>query len=389
LQSIQADSYNRAVPLAGHATLTAVARPVRFDSTGKAAVIRQLVSRYRTAPPFIQNTLLAIAATIVAFLLMETVLWAREVFILQIKFRDVDASVMHIDLDDPDRWERFEWDERGNNVVHIRSENPVLLYELRPNSYIGTGMRTNEHGFRDDSFEKEKPVGTFRIAVLGDSITYGWNLIHEELYTEVLEEKLNALYDQRFEVCNFAINGYNAEQEAELLRTRVLDFDPDLVLIGYCGNDHIVGADGGLWVHFSRGWSRTTDQIQLLFRRIQDLFVAEKNIFTLSYEDMVASTRGADVPLAIVAFPHLGAKLKVQETIDYVRNGLQLPLLDLRPYIYKTDLDDTHFFDDVHPNAVGHRIAAERILDFLAEEALIPEAGVDNAAAVSQPEAAT
>ena len=52
-------------------------------------------------------------------------------------------------------------------------------------------------------------------------------------------------------ILNFAVPGYNTAQELAVLEDRALGFDPDVVLLLMCGNDHEasfrVDADG--WLH--------------------------------------------------------------------------------------------------------------------------------------------
>ena len=48
-------------------------------------------------------------------------------------------------------------------------------------------MKISSHGFRDQEYDIEKDVGTYRIAALGDSVTFGNRLLAEETYPEQLE----------------------------------------------------------------------------------------------------------------------------------------------------------------------------------------------------------
>ncbi|MDH3280039.1 MAG: SGNH/GDSL hydrolase family protein [Gammaproteobacteria bacterium] len=119
------------------------------------------------------------------------------------------------------------------------SENPVLGYELWPNSADGN-HRISDQGLRDEHYAVAKPDGVFRIAVIGDSITFGLRVAREANYTERLEYLLNAHMTgraARYEVLNFGVVGYNITQIAENLRARVSTYQPDLVIYGYCLND--------------------------------------------------------------------------------------------------------------------------------------------------------
>src|SRR5262245_62263521 len=126
------------------------------------------------------------------------------------------------------------------------SKNPMIGYEMQPHySYSGRAMRfydyhdrSNDLGFRDRDHPVAKPAGTFRIIVLGDSLTQGLGLPDqpEQIFTGVLERALLAR-GQRVEVLNFGISGYNTQQEVYTLKDKGLVFKPDLVILAYCLND--------------------------------------------------------------------------------------------------------------------------------------------------------
>ena len=120
------------------------------------------------------------------------------------------------------------------------SRNPVLRYELEPGSKAGRS-NINSHGMRDREYDLEKPAGTFRIAVIGDSIAYGFSLPERWSFSAQLEELLNNHYrsgdEPAIEVLNFGVTGYSFTQVMEALRSRALAFDPDLVIYAYSLND--------------------------------------------------------------------------------------------------------------------------------------------------------
>lgn len=115
--------------------------------------------------------------------------------------------------------------------------NPDLVF-YAPGSRKEVVGRLNAQGFRGDDFSLEKKPGTYRIACLGDSFTFGHGVRQEETFPSQLEKILNAeTRDGIFEVFNFGVGGYNTEQEAILLEEKVLSYDPDLVILQYLLND--------------------------------------------------------------------------------------------------------------------------------------------------------
>jgi len=98
-------------------------------------------------------------------------------------------------------------------------------------------LRTNALGFRDQEMSQQKPCGTFRVAVLGDSWTVGINVEREQTYPAVLARRLAEEFPRgRFEVLNFGLIGGTSAVGKRLL-PRVLAFEPDAVVLAYGAND--------------------------------------------------------------------------------------------------------------------------------------------------------
>jgi hypothetical protein len=97
-------------------------------------------------------------------------------------------------------------------------------------------VRINRHGFRDRERNFEKPAGTFRVAVLGNSWTEALQVPLEKTYPAVLEEELQKLAccgDKRVEVLNFGVAGYSTGQELLTLQQEVWKYKPDLILLAF------------------------------------------------------------------------------------------------------------------------------------------------------------
>lgn len=98
-------------------------------------------------------------------------------------------------------------------------------------------IRTNSMGIRSDrEFTFAKPDGVFRIAVLGDSFTFGYGVEAEQTYSALLERRLQKR-GINAEVLNLGVSGAGTAEELIMLKERGSKFDPDMVVLGYCTND--------------------------------------------------------------------------------------------------------------------------------------------------------
>jgi hypothetical protein len=85
-----------------------------------------------------------------------------------------------------------------------------------------------------------KDTERFRILFLGDSLIWSGETSSGELYTAVLERRLNARFSMdsnSFEIINAGIPGYTTYQELEFLKIYGIDMKPDLVVLGFVFND--------------------------------------------------------------------------------------------------------------------------------------------------------
>jgi lysophospholipase L1-like esterase len=128
-----------------------------------------------------------------------------------------------------------------NRATVRPSTNPRLRFELEPGSSVQAEVeyRVNAGGLRGPEVSIEKPQGVRRVALLGDSIAFGYWVADEDGLARQLESMLNEVRGPgpRVEVLNFGVPGYNLDQEIETLRSRALRFDPDVVVLAFCLND--------------------------------------------------------------------------------------------------------------------------------------------------------
>lgn len=294
-----------------------------------------------------------------------------------------------------------------------------LVYELRPDvqgTFLGAPYRTNEFGMRDGPTTIEKPPDVYRIALLGDSLGFGWRLPIEQGFADLLEGELQgAVGERRVEVLNFCVPGYNTAIEDACLRHRALAFDPDLIVVQYFHNDlylpnflldeptpprsYLVD-----WVRRRLAPPEAGDMTRLVpprsgdgesnhavaaWRRDPERVPAEY-AYMVGYEGVeaalrriraTAEARGVEVVFVVTGVPHPRCfvpgsnqplALPVDEPVRAIARDLGFRVLDLVPPTArrlladgKTDRDFILSDRDWHPNAYGHGIIAGLIADEL------------------------
>lgn len=143
--------------------------------------------------------------------------------------------------------------EVGLRVVGFRylilyREDADVGYSLRPGAEgwwsgegVETYIRVNSDGLRDREHSKEKPPGTLRVAVLGDSFAEALQVPAEAAFWSVAERRLQecaALGGRKVEFINFGVSGFSTARELILLRTHVRQYSPDVVVLLFTtGND--------------------------------------------------------------------------------------------------------------------------------------------------------
>jgi hypothetical protein len=118
----------------------------------------------------------------------------------------------------------------------------ILYYEyptkhLLPNQHTNT-VHINNEGFRGPDIIKEKNEDVFRIFVLGGSLTYGMFATSDETtYSGYLQKKFDESSEEyNIEIINAGVNAYDSSDVSYQIKTKLLDYQPDLFII-ITGND--------------------------------------------------------------------------------------------------------------------------------------------------------
>lgn len=297
------------------------------------------------------------------------------------------------------------------------AHDPELGWSLAPGSSgrftspeFEHDVSINSMGFRDREREAARPASIrARIAVLGDSFTWGHGVGDAEIFTVLLEALLPGV-----EVWNLGVSAYSTDQELLLLRRHLAPVAPDLVLVMVSRNDFAGNASQGWEAYPKPRFVQEGDSLRLVnvpvphprrggrtvtwLRRHSALVNGllwtlgadgpgleeplmsrpERVRLTLRILDLMdEEAREAGAALAVglvpsVAHVYYGEVPEVERRkYDPVRDWAadrEVPLIDLVPG-FRRVFDRTgghfHYARDKHWNREGHRLAAEEMAPLL------------------------
>ncbi len=292
----------------------------------------------------------------------------------------------------------FDWGKRGE------------FWRFRPGAQWKTSVgdhqvSINAYGLRDRELEDAEP-GTFRILVLGDSVTFGHGVAIDDAFVRRLEVAL-AGRQRRIEVLNAGIPGWSTRQQRIFYEDHSAGLRPDLVLVGFVLNDvteihrgviridpqreaivfEIVGTlarKSATVAAFKRGYETLRNPAERQIRAIQDLATREndpevRRAMDLAVAELralleVAHSRGDAFGLVVFPFRFQFS----QEGLDAPQRRLrqfaaaaEIPFLDTLPLLKKYPVEEV-LLDHDHFTPLGHRVVAEALRDWLDRESLIP-----------------
>jgi lysophospholipase L1-like esterase len=274
----------------------------------------------------------------------------------------------------------------------IASTNPVLMWEYRVNGQyrdfeFGFEIKTNRYGFRDRDYDStKKPHGFFRVAFIGDSVTLGFKVESDSILVRKFEMYANQMYTGFVtQALNFGVDGYNTIQIYELLKSKVLSFEPDKVVYMMSLNDFdLEGASGQKIRYFKKPKSFFIVKIEELRKRLSNkdyhLYHFDKNkhiVFRTIVEmkDLLKIHRTDFQIVILPVFAHSEKNFQryalahMHSEIARILNINAVEVLDLLDRFNQQDKPPQFYAHDIwHPNKAGHDFIAEQILQSVFKE---------------------
>jgi hypothetical protein len=120
----------------------------------------------------------------------------------------------------------------GNPPLYIA--DPEIGYLLAPNQNLrrrGNLFKINQYSMRSDNIERNKPDGTLRLFLLGDSIVNGgWWTDQKDILSEFIETEIAQMSDRPTEAINASANSWGPRNELAYLKKFGL-FDADILIL--------------------------------------------------------------------------------------------------------------------------------------------------------------
>jgi len=298
---------------------------------------------------------------------------------------------------------------------------------------FSTDVAINANGVRDDAIIGPKADGERRVLILGDSYVFAVQVPFRNTFGEQLESQLNASDNgSRWRVINGGVQGYGPVEEWLFYRNIAWEFQPDIVLIVVSvANDAIEAFDarakletGAVPVTTAAAQGRVTLRqiirasavLQLMRQRGDQLrarisaSVAERPLATYleqpppfvlqgfetaahAFGLIAESARNDGSRVAFILMParfeshdedfervsktvtSAGQSLRRHAAIDRFAEALRplhAPTLNLLPvFAAVDDPRRLHFTRNTHLSALGHRVTADAIMQFLKSQGVL------------------
>ena len=280
------------------------------------------------------------------------------------------------------------FDRRKNSFTGLKPDSEFML--------AGAPVRVNHEGFRDRDHARSKDPGVLRILLLGGSVSMGWGIHENERYPNLVEAALNerprleSIGRKGVEIINlaFAANGY--PDLISTLESVGLSYHPDLIMIELQERTRYYSSN--LWhavqngVTTAIGPAERAKNVSFFLYYLSSLahsFSQTKESYDVEFEGVTAGELeqvlgriqqiARPVPLVFLLHASLDGSAEATEHHRRFRGDLRAVSARLGASIVELnhESDALHFDDleifpgDLHPNARGHRIFADHLLQGL------------------------
>jgi D-alanyl-lipoteichoic acid acyltransferase DltB (MBOAT superfamily) len=294
-------------------------------------------------------------------------------------------NLLSVDRFNSQLWEVYmnkpaNWlDNDNTNLKHF--VGGFAQVELIPSFVRSTKYGTisiNRFGMRDQAYDQVPAPGTFRIAVLGASSVMGWGVGDGETFEALVEARLNR--DRvggtisRFELLNLGIPGYNPPQQL-VAAQKAFGFQPHMLFYVATGRESQRAAEyladvvkKGIEIPYpplrdivrAAGIDAGMDQAVAVKR----LLPHGEAIVAFVYHWIADESRARGIRPVWIFLPLIpeGSWQEVSAETRASAGAAGFEMIDLSGVFEGREAADISLAEwDSHPNALGHRLLAERL----------------------------
>jgi hypothetical protein len=317
-------------------------------------------------------------------------------------------KLLDVEQFNPELWEIYrtrpkDWTTLLQNTEVAQMTGRLPRYELVPSRaarHDGVVVRTNSLGLRDREYTRVRPPDTLRIAMVGSSFVMGVGVENDETFEAVLEEHLNAVAKgtayARYELLNFGVGGYSPLDHLFVVENKVFDLNPNWVF-------YIEHADATrpllnrmvdtLVLRLPHPYDALRDIVRkagidessigedtdrvILKQKLKPYAL---DILSWIYHRIVDACRIRGIPAVWIYLPRPERQEVVPELEMQLAKEAGFTIIDLSG-VYGTHEPHSLWIArwDHHPNALGHRLIADRLYEVLREKEEVFGFGLSNA----------
>ncbi len=290
------------------------------------------------------------------------------------------------------------------------AKSPEIPFVLKPNlansrAHGNIRINTDELGLRSlTAGARIPPKGPneYRLAFVGDSVTFGVGVATADTYPEVVQATLNRLQNRcPVKVFNFAVSSYSVKEMTATLQHRVPEVSPNLVIMGLIINDFDIGRAPGidaLGYNTHGGASDLINRytgIKFLLRKIHLSYLIRDILSRILQQKKVeVELLRGEIPEWIAdSYSYVIDFKKLAQAYGYQYLVVTLPTYggdgsQFREIIAKFKQDEINYYDvsglapaftareyqasryDSHPSALVHRQIGEKLSEYIWENYL-------------------
>ena len=165
------------------------------------------------------------------------------------------------------------------NLMNVRALGDIII------NTDSLGLRSKIVGEKYDL----KKSNEYRIAIIGDSVTFGYGIKrNEDIFPQVIEDILNQKQSiVKVKMFNYGVPSYSIKEMAATLKYRVSEVEPDLVLMAIIPEDFDLSRVSTIdkWGYFANkkraGFISKNSFLKLIIRKIHLVYVLNDIRFRL------------------------------------------------------------------------------------------------------------